>query len=485
MVNEISQGIENMETEIVIVGAGGAGLAAAVTAAERGAKVILLEKRSYSGGNSAMAEGLFGAESPLQKRTGIEAGRDYLFNKAIDYAHWKINPLIVRAFVDKSGDTIEWLENKGLKFYLDPLYPNQVPLVFHCLKKGGAAVVDVLIKNCEESGVLVLCETAAKHILKDNDGNIAGILAVRKGEYLRITAKSVIIASGGYGGNQELLKKYCNSYAEDMLLRGIPNMGDGLAMATEFGAATDGLGILQLSGPIFRGSSLVGSIAREPFTIWINKKGERFTNEAITFFSPESANAIERQPDKISYTLFDEEIKKTMLNNRAFVKRSRITSFTADDLESELKNEADRGMIKISGSWGEIAEFVGVAPEVLEEIVNDYNSCCELGHDKVFTKDPKFLTALHNPPYYAVKCCLGFLGTIGGIKINHNMEVLNHQDNPIPGLYAAGIDTGGWESYTYCSLLSGSTFGFAINSGRIAAENASDCIRGLTGGAIC
>ena len=88
--------------------------------------------------------------------------------------------------------------------------------------------------------------------------------------------------------------------------------------------------------------------------------------------------------------------------------------------------------------------------------------------------------ALRNPPYYAIKCCLGFLGTIGGIKINPHMEVLNQQDNPIPGLYAAGVDTGGWESYTYCSLLSGSTFGFAINSGRIAGENAANYIRETT-----
>jgi fumarate reductase flavoprotein subunit len=478
MINEMNRTNNNLETEVVIIGAGGAGLAAAVTAADKGAKVILLEKNHNSGGNSAMAEGLFGSESPLQRRMGVDARRDDLFNTAMEYSHWKINPRIVRAFVDKSGDSIKWLEEKGLKFYLDPLYPNQVPLVFHCLKGGGAAIVDILVKHCHDSGVSVLCETAAKNVLKDDHGNIAGVLAIRNNEELRITARSVIIASGGYGGNRDLLKKYCDSYTEDMLLRGMPNTGDGLIMAIEVGAATDSLGVLQLSGPIFRGSSLVGSIAREPFTIWINKKGERFTNEAITFFSPESANAVDRQPDKISYTLFDEQIRQTINDNAAFIKRSRIVSFSPSELESEVRKEAARGMIRISCSWGEIAEFVEVTPEVLEKTVNDYNSCCELGHDKVFTKDRRFLKALHNPPYYAIKCCLGFLGTIGGIKINHRMEVLNHQDNPIPGLYAAGVDTGGWESYTYCSLLSGSTFGFAINSGRIAGENAANYIKG-------
>ena len=478
MISNTNRTIKNLETEIVIIGSGGAGLAAAVTAADKGAKVILLEKNRNSGGNSAMAEGLFGSESPLQRRMGVDARRDDLFNKAMEYSHWKINPRIVRAFVDKSGDTIKWLEEKGLQFYLDPLYPDQVPLVFHCLKEGGAAIVDILVKSCQDSEVTVLYETTAKRILKDDHGKIAGVLAMKNNEELRITARSVIIASGGYGGNRELLKKYCMSYTEDMLLRGMPNMGDGLIMATEVGAATDSLGILQLSGPIFRGSSLVGSIAREPFTIWINKKGERFTNEAITFFSPESANAVDQQPGKISYTLFDEQIRQTIINNGAFIKRSRITSFTPEEFENQVQRENAKGTLKVSNSWRDVAEFVGVASEVLDTTILEYNSFCDLGNDRIFTKDHRYLTALRNPPFYAIKCCLGFLGTIGGIKINHRMEVLNHQDNPISGLYAAGVDTGGWESYTYCSLLSGSTFGFAINSGRIAGENAANYIKG-------
>src|SRR5512137_2299762 len=122
MINDINQTMKNFETEIVIIGAGGAGLAAAVTASKLGAKVILLEKRHSPGGNSSMAEGIFGSESPLQKRAGIDAHRDSLFNTAMEFSHWKLNRRLVRAFVDKSCDTIKWLEEKGLQFYLDPLY---------------------------------------------------------------------------------------------------------------------------------------------------------------------------------------------------------------------------------------------------------------------------------------------------------------------------------------------------------------------------
>jgi fumarate reductase flavoprotein subunit len=130
---------ESFETEIVIVGGGGTGLAAAVAAAESGAKVMVLEKRRAPGGNSVFPGGLFAAESPVQKRLMIDARKDDLFKIAMDYSHYKINPRIIRTFINKSGDTIRWLEEKGVKFDSVPhLYPNQVPRTWHCPKGGGA-----------------------------------------------------------------------------------------------------------------------------------------------------------------------------------------------------------------------------------------------------------------------------------------------------------------------------------------------------------
>jgi fumarate reductase flavoprotein subunit len=118
---------KDLQTDIVVIGAGGAGLAAAVAAAEKGAKVILLEKRNALGGRSARAEGFFAAESPAQERLGIDAPKDILFKMAMDYAHWEINPRIVRAFINKSGDTVRWLEEKGMEIALvSPFYRNQV-----------------------------------------------------------------------------------------------------------------------------------------------------------------------------------------------------------------------------------------------------------------------------------------------------------------------------------------------------------------------
>jgi fumarate reductase flavoprotein subunit len=326
--------------------------------------------------------------------------------------------------------------------------------------------------------VRFLYQTVAKKLLTREKGNIIGVLAATRGKEIRITAKSVIIATGGYAGNKELLSKYYPSYSEDLYLIGFPHMGEGLLMATEIGAATEGLGTLQLCGPCFRGSVQINTTAQEPNTIWVNKRGERFVNEAITWNYPECANALDRQPDKISYTLFDEKIKQNIVAEGT-VRGIHIPPNTPlPELEKDLRLEANKGNVKISNSWDEMARWIGVAPEVLKAMIDEYNSFCDHGHDEVFVKDRRYLQALCTPPYYGIKCCQGFYGTVGGIKINHHMEVLDHQDSPIQGLYAAGNTTGGWEPDTYNLALSGFAFGFAINSGRIAGENAARYILG-------
>ena len=142
--------------------------------------------------------------------------------------------------------------------------------------------------------------------------------------------------------------------------------------------------------------------------------------------------------------------------------------------EKELRKRAeeDGAAIKISDSWDEIANWIGADPKVLKATIDEYNSFCDQGYDEIFAKERRYLLPLRSAPYYALRGMPVFLDTLGGIRINENMEVLDNQDNPIPGLYAAGVTTSGWESETYCGDLSGSAFGFAINSGRIAGENA-------------
>jgi fumarate reductase flavoprotein subunit len=474
--------VENLNTDIVVIGAGGAGLSAAMAAAENGSHAVVLEERRVAGGNSKMALGLFAAESPVQKRQKIHASKDELFKMAMDFANWKIDPRIFRAYVNKSGDTIRWLESKGLRFGdIHPLFPNQYPLTWHCPEGAGPALIDALVESCMNQGVTFSYQTKAKKLLTDKAGNITGVLAEKQignqKQEIKIAAGSVIIASGGFGSNKRMLKKYSNDYADGMIYRGIPIKGEGIQMAIEVGAAIDGIGTIQKSGPFFRGSLPLWRAAIDPHSIWVNKRGERFIDEVAGYNPFESVNALLRQPDRICYSLFDAKFKKRVIDEGTTSYPSM--SFEQEDVkitdfEKELQVHAEKGNVKIASTWDEIAEWIGADPAALQATIDEYNRYCKYRYDEIFDKDRMYLTPLRTPPFVALKCYSAFLGTIGGIKINHHMEVLNGDDIPIPSLYAAGVDTGGWEPDTYCARLAGSTLGFAINSGRIAGENAAN-----------
>jgi len=348
----------SLEANLVIVGAGGAGLAAAVAAAERGlGRIYVLEKLGAAGGNTAMSSGLIGVDSPAQKRAAVEFHNDEIFRIAMEWSHWKLNPRLVRALVNKSGDTIRWLEEKGLHFNLIPLYPNQHPLVWHVTEARGAGMMRTLLGECKRLGVTVLVNTAAKRLVRTAAGRVAGVVASQKGKKeITIKAKAVIIATGGYGGNKDLLRQSPN-YRENMLCDGFRHTGDGIAMATEAGAATEGIGLLLLSGPQIPGSvqltldtepervsvQLMG-VALEPNTVWVNKNGERYVDEGTSFHHFVSSQAVNRQPGNLTYTLFDQRIMESMTKEGLIIGlgRHRIEERTAmPGLERELRMQAE------------------------------------------------------------------------------------------------------------------------------------------------
>ncbi len=490
---------ELFNADIVILGAGAAGLAAAVAAAETGFRnVILLEKQAAPGGNTLFCEGPFAAESPVQKRHAIDAPRDYFVKEAMRWSHCKVNPRLVRAFVDKSGDTIRWLEEKGLKFYFKKLVVNETPLSWHIAEGYGPRMVSVLRQQCKDLGVSLLFKTQAKKILTGAAGKVTGVLAVIDGKELTITAGSVIIATGGFGGNKELLKKYCPEYHDGMANFGVPyNTGDGLLMAQEVGAATIGLGTLMIDGPrpkadrgyfhsmttiksSVRGSDQVVEIpfsfvALEPYAIWVNKKGRRFIDE-VGQMQMETGFAVNRQPDHMCYSIFDSSIRQVIseqgINHRIGYGEDQYRALPLPELERELRSQADKGNLKIANSLDEMAEWMGIDPKALATTIDEYNSACDKGYDPIFGKDRRFLLPLRTAPYYGIECGTNYMDTVGGIKVNELMEVIDLQDNPIPGLYCAGVTAGGWEGDVYGFVLPGSASGFALNSGRIAAENA-------------
>jgi fumarate reductase flavoprotein subunit len=252
-------------------------------------------------------------------------------------------------------------------------------------------------------------------------------------------------------------------------------MGDGLKLATQLGAATEGLGMVLAMGPLFDGSFYLNAVATESNTVWVNRRGERFLNESSEV-PAETANALARQPGKTSYSLFDEVIKRGFVEE-GLVKAVDAVHFPSgmkmNNLDGHLKKAVADGKATIAGSWGEVAAWIGTDCDKLGDTIDEYNRYCDRSYDDMFYKDSRFLQPLRMPPFYALKCCQAFHGTVGGIKINHRMAVLDNNDRPIPGLFAMGNDTGGWVSDTYYYVVPGTAFSFALNSGRIAGENAS------------
>jgi len=294
---------------------------------------------------------------------------------------------------------------------------------------------------------------------------------------LQVQSKSVIISTGGYGGNKRLLKKHCSNFGGETKYFGIKELtGDGLLMAMEIGAATEGLGLPHYWGGHYYGANVINLINQRPEAIWINRYGERYCDENNLFDMGLRGNVMDRQPDRVSYTLFDEQIKNKIiaegLVGTQVALRWAPPDTTWASIMEKLPAEAKKDKVKISNSLDQIARWMGASPRNLKATIDEYNADCGRGYDSVFLKDRRYLDVLRTPPYYAIRFNQTILDTMGGIKTNHNMEIVDSEDKPIPGLYAAGVCVGGYTSANYCYELAGTMFGFALNSGRIAAENA-------------
>jgi NADPH-dependent glutamate synthase beta subunit-like oxidoreductase len=366
----------DLTADLVIIGGGGAGLAAAVAAAEKGADVIILEKRNCTGGNTAMASNIFAAESPVQRRAMVDASRDELFKAMMDWAHWRIDPGIIRAYIDKSGDTIRWLEEKGCAFELTTFFPNQTPVVVHRPARK-AMVTDMLRRSCDSLGVKILTRTVVQKMLTGHDGEITGVIASRRNRELSINAKRVIICTGGYGGNKELIRQHASNYHETMHCLGLPNMGDGLSMGIEAGAATEGLGMLQIEAPCTPRSVrlmidtedsrktgvMLTQIAIEPYTMWVNKDGRRFIDETIGHSPFVAANGVVRQPDGVCYALLDQTMVHMMTKKGIVLARGPLAKLLGTGLpglERELRLQAEAATLSFAQVDEELCNGCGV-----------------------------------------------------------------------------------------------------------------------------
>jgi fumarate reductase flavoprotein subunit len=469
------------ETDVVVIGSGVSGLSAAVTAAEGGAKVIVFEKQRSLGGTSNFFGGIFAVESDMQRQRYIDYSRDEAFKNIMEYSHWRANARLVRAIVNESGGTIAWLQKQGVEFIDAGINMPGAPRTYHPVKDRGESVIKALVTSAREKGIDIRPATPVKKILREGD-RITGVIVEENGEDVPLKAKAVVVASGGYANNKEWIKKYAGFDLDvNVFPRGnVDKMGDGIRMAWEVGAAEEGMGVLELlragpAGPEFEPRNPV-EMAAVQADLWVNRHGERFCDEGIAFYDTATGNANARYKEGYTFSIFDDSIKQRLLDKG--IDRQLGWEYLPGTrpvgIDRMMNDALEKGTTEIfvADSIEELAAKIEMDPSVLRATIEEYNGFCAKGHDDLFAKDPKYLWPLKGPEYYAVRTLTVYLGTLGGIKINHRTEVVDKKDKVIPGLYAGGFDAGGVYGDSYSIKdSSGMSAGFAINSGRIAGKN--------------
>lgn len=482
-----------VDVDVVVAGSGATGLAAAVTLAEGGATVAVFEKQRALGGTSNFFRGTFAVESEMQRERFIDYSRDDAFRSIMEYSHWKANARLVRAIVDESAATIAWLKDQGVTFTGQMTMMSGAPSTYHVVEGTGEAVVKALATQAKSKGVQILPGTAVMALSKEG-GRINGVVVDDDGQEAKVTARTVIIATGGYANNKEWIKKYTGLDLDVNLFAwgNTGKMGDGIRMAWEAGAAEEGVRSQEMLrvGPVGRefamGCTDVEVVAVQP-DLWVTVRGERFCDESVALCDTNSGNVNARlSADGFTLSLFDDSIVEHLLERG--VDRSLGLMFPAGYRPTNVRREMQAALsagsreVFAADSLDALAGVIAIDPVILGATVDEYNDHCAKGHDAQFAKDRKFLRPLVGPKYYAVKAHTASLGTMGGIKINENMEVLDKKNAVIPGLYAGGFDAGGMYGDSYpISTSQGLSSAFALNSGRIAGRSALRHMKRIAG----
>lgn len=478
---------QTMSADLVVIGAGASSTAAAWAAAEKGLKVVTLEKKAIPGGTGAFSEGIFAVESKLQKDWNYGLTKDQAFTMIMNYGHWRGNARMVRAFVDRSADTIDWMMKNGVKFEkLFSNYPNGL-YTWHIYEGRGAGWINLFLDKYKKAGQTLLTETWGEKLIEEN-GRIVGVEATNKaGDRITIRgAKATVIATCGFFDNKEMREKYLRFPNADGLAQ-TGKTGDGIRMAWSVGAGKEGTEVQASYRPDPLGvgtTNHVSATAKQPH-LWLTPKGERFCNEIIMLEWPFAGNVLERIGGTM-YVVYDQKTLDHMVKEEGIdlgvgvmvPAGTKLANFSKEwDAAVKAGWTVKAGWAFKADTLDGLAKATGMNPEKLKKTVADYNGYCAVRHDAEFAKDPKYLREVKTGPIYAIKSVASTLGTLGGIKANERFEVVTQNEDPIPGLYAAGNDVGGMYGDSYDLLMAGSTVGFAVNSARIAVDSAAEYIK--------
>ncbi|MBW2065119.1 MAG: FAD-dependent oxidoreductase [Deltaproteobacteria bacterium] len=487
--------MNQLETDVAVIGGGAAGLAAAISAAEGGASVMVFEKASTTGGAGNMAFGPFAVESRIQRLKQIALTREEAFKIHMDYTHWRVDARLVKAYIDRSASTIDWLEKMGVEFYDVSCHNPGFPFTWHIIKGVagsvekpalGSNMIRIMTERAKDLKVRIYLRTPAKGLLRKG-GRIEGIVAEDSaGDEIRVRGKAAIIATGGFGDNPKMIKKYTGfDLGLNLFSLRIPGCtGDGVRMAWEAGASPTEMimHLTPLRVPELDDFSLESFLFRQPNLI-VNLEGERFMNEETMGNPTFVTNAVSRQKNGFCFIIFDQATRRRYERHGLDLPPDGVATSANPNIQDagpvEVLDRAGSENIFVADSISELADKIGVDHGALQKTIAEYNRACETGRDELFHKKARYLRPVKEPRFYAGRLFPGAIGSLGGIKVNYRTEVLDRKQEVIPGLYAAGTDANALYGDSYAFVLPGNTLGFALNSGRIAGENAAEYARSL------
>ena len=444
-----------LDCDVVVVGAGGAGLTASVMATQQGMDVILLEKMPFVGGNSLRAEGgMNAADTKVQAELGLEGNTvDNFVDDTLRLGHDLANPDLVRTLAENSAEAVDWLFSIDAPLSKVKATGGTQHQYLHQPADGqavGSYLVAKLSAKAEELGIDVRVNTKATEILMEN-GKAVGVKAEDDDHIYTIKAKSVVLATGGFGANFELMASYDPSLANAVTTNHAGAQGDGIAMAQAVGADTVDMEQIQLHPTVIQSNGLLVSESLRSYgAVIVNTEGKRFVNDLAGRDVVSQAEL--KQPDGYCYIVFDQNLVDHLALTKKFI---------------------DGGYTLTGETYEELAKAMGLEGEAVQNFVdtmNKWNESVEKGEDADWGRN-NGMEKLDTAPFYAIKIAPGIHHTMGGIKIDTKAEVIDTDGNVIPGLFACGETTGGIHGG---NRVGGNAVCDFIVFGRIAGQSATD-----------
>ena len=439
--------------DVVVIGSGGAGLAAAIQAADTGAKVVVIEKMPTIGGNTIKASvGMNAAETRFQKLKGIEDSKELFYEETLKGGKFKNNPQLLREFVELAPEAIDWLAERGIE--LNDITITGGMSIDRTHRPAdrsavGGFLISGLVKNINQRDIEVLLETSVAEILFEN-GAVSGVKVVDEYYDTRIlNARSVIVATGGFSANREMVVKYRPELDGFVTTNHKGATGSGIALLQHIGADTVDMGEIQIHPTVEQTTSyLVSEAIRGGGAILVSQAGHRFYNEMET--RDKVSAEIIALPDKSAWIIFDDQV--------------RAANKAADEYIA-------KGFVISAPTPHELAVKLNMDQETLQTTLGRYNTFVAQQKDEDFGRTTALRHPLNQGPYYAIRIAPGVHHTMGGVTINTDTAVLDAQKQPIHGAWAAGEVVGGIHG---ANRIGGNAVADIIIFGILAGRNAAN-----------